>query len=99
LLYSFSLEQPVLVLKIVSADKAFFYASGRSSNEAGFLLQLFARLFGTNNINNCSFFCHQASGVGLNQSLGTSKATGFWENRAFAMETFKQNEKHQGTHW
>jgi molybdopterin-dependent oxidoreductase alpha subunit len=53
----------------------FFYASGRSSNEAGFLLQLFARVFGTNYVNNCSFYCHQASGVGLASSLGTGTAT------------------------
>jgi molybdopterin-dependent oxidoreductase alpha subunit len=62
-------------IKATSPDKTFFYASGRSSNEAGFLLQLFARQFGTNNINNCSYYCHQASGVGLQQSLGTSTAT------------------------
>ena len=62
-------------LKTTSADRSFFYASGRSSNEAGFLLHLFARIYGTNNVNNCSFFCHQASGDGLSQSLGTSTAT------------------------
>lgn len=56
-------------------ERMFFYASGRSSNEAGFLLQLFARLLGTNNVNNCSYYCHQASGVGLSQSLGTGTAT------------------------
>jgi molybdopterin-dependent oxidoreductase alpha subunit len=56
-------------------DQNFFYASGRSSNEAGFLLQLFARLYGTNYVNNCSFYCHQASGVGLGRSLGTGAAT------------------------
>ena len=56
-------------------DESFWYFSGRSSNEAGFLLQLFARLYGTNNINNCSYYCHQASGVGLNSSLGTGTAT------------------------
>src|SRR4051812_20292969 len=55
--------------------RTFFYASGRSSNEAGFLLQLFARLFGTNYVNNCSYYCHQASGVGLTASLGTATAT------------------------
>ncbi len=55
--------------------RSFFYASGRSSNEAGFLLQLFARLFGTNYVNNCSYYCHQASGVGLNSTLGTGTAT------------------------
>ncbi|MCR9295704.1 MAG: molybdopterin-dependent oxidoreductase, partial [bacterium] len=49
--------------------------SGRSSNEAGFLLQLLARLYGTNNVNNCSYYCHQASGVGLSQTLGTGTAT------------------------
>jgi len=56
-------------------DRNFFYASGRSSNEAGFLLQLFARLYGTNYVNNCSYYCHQASGVGLGRSLGTGTAT------------------------
>lgn len=62
-------------LKSVRADETFWYFSGRSSNEAGFLLQLFARIYGTNNVNNCSFYCHQASGVGLNSSLGTGTAT------------------------
>lgn len=56
-------------------DRNFFYASGRSSNEAGFLLQLFARIYGTNYVNNCSYYCHQASGVGLGRSLGTGTAT------------------------
>ena len=37
--------------------------------------QLFARIYGTNNVNNCSYYCHQASGVGLNQALGTGTAT------------------------
>jgi molybdopterin-dependent oxidoreductase alpha subunit len=62
-------------MKSCSAEQAFFYASGRSSNEAGFLLQLFARLFGTNYVNNCSYYCHQASGVGLAGSVGTGTAT------------------------
>jgi molybdopterin-dependent oxidoreductase alpha subunit len=62
-------------LKSVKPDQHFFYASGRSSNEAGFLLQLFARLYGTNYVNNCSYYCHQASGVGLGRSLGTGTAT------------------------
>lgn len=62
-------------LKSISADESFWYFSGRSSNEAGFLLQLLARLYGTNNVNNCSYYCHQASGVGLNKSLGTGTAT------------------------
>jgi molybdopterin-dependent oxidoreductase alpha subunit len=52
-----------------------FYASGRSSNEAGFLLQSFARLYGTNNVMNCSYYCHQASGVGMKMTFGTGTAT------------------------
>ncbi len=62
-------------LKGLTPDETFWYFSGRSSNEAGFLLQLLARLYGTNNVNNCSYYCHQASGVGLTKSLGTGTAT------------------------
>ncbi len=62
-------------LKATPANETFWYFSGRSSNEAGFLLQMFARVFGTNNVNNCSYYCHQASGVGLNSVLGTGTAT------------------------
>ncbi|TGN39341.1 FdhF/YdeP family oxidoreductase [Marinobacter confluentis] len=56
-------------------EKSFFYSSGRSSNEAGFLLQLFARLYGTNNVNNCSYYCHQATGEGLKSTIGTGTST------------------------
>src|SRR5690554_1203379 len=56
-------------------ERSFFYSSGRSSNEAGFVLQLLARLYGTNNVNNCSFYCHQATGVGLHNVIGTGTAT------------------------
>lgn len=56
-------------------NRSFMYSSGRSSNEAGFVLQLLARLFGTNNVNNCSYYCHQATGVGLGNSIGTGTAT------------------------
>jgi molybdopterin-dependent oxidoreductase alpha subunit len=62
-------------LKSHGPDQAFFYASGRSSNEAGFLLQLFARMYGSNFVNNCSYYCHQASGVGLNRALGSGTST------------------------
>lgn len=59
----------------LTPDETFWYFSGRSSNEAGFLLQLFARLYGTNNVNNCSYYCHQASGVGLQSTIGSGTAT------------------------
>jgi molybdopterin-dependent oxidoreductase alpha subunit len=62
-------------MQATKPDELFFYASGRSSNEAGFLFQLLARLMGTNYVNNCSYYCHQASGVGLASSLGTGTAT------------------------
>ncbi|MBI5948313.1 MAG: FdhF/YdeP family oxidoreductase [Chloroflexi bacterium] len=51
--------------------EAFFYASGRSSNEAAFLLQLVARAYGTANIHNCSYYCHAASGVALEGVYGS----------------------------
>ena len=56
-------------------NKSFMYSSGRSSNEAGFVLQLLARMYGTNNVNNCSYYCHQATGVGLANTIGTGTAT------------------------
>ena len=62
-------------LSSLKADQTFWYMSGRSSNEAGFLLQLFARIYGTNNVNNCSFYCHQASGVGLASATGSGTAS------------------------
>lgn len=62
-------------LNHTAPDRSFFYFSGRSSNEAGFSLQLLARLFGTNHVNNCSYYCHQASGVGLQSSIGSGTAT------------------------
>jgi molybdopterin-dependent oxidoreductase alpha subunit len=62
-------------IKATAPSRSFFYLSGRSSNEAAFILQLFARLYGTNHVNNCSYYCHQASGVGLTESIGTGTAT------------------------
>lgn len=62
-------------LKQTAPEEGFFYFSGRSSNEAGFLLQLMARVWGTNHVNNCSYYCHQASGVGLNSVVGSGTAT------------------------
>jgi len=75
ILWDEAMSRCVTVLKRTPPDENFFYVSGRSSNEAGFLLQLFARLYGTNNVNNCSYYCHQASGVGLGSALGTGTAT------------------------
>ena len=52
-----------------------FYTSGRTSNEAAFLYQLFARLYGTNNFPDCSNMCHEPTSVGLPQSIGVGKGT------------------------
>src|SRR5262245_32167529 len=54
---------------------AAFYTSGRTSNEAAFLYQLFAREYGTNNLPDCSNLCHEATSVGLPQSIGVGKGT------------------------
>jgi molybdopterin-dependent oxidoreductase alpha subunit len=56
-----------------SPDEALFYTSGRVSNEAAFLLQLFARALGTNNLPDCSNMCHESSGSALQQTLGVGK--------------------------
>ncbi|MEO1574059.1 MAG: FdhF/YdeP family oxidoreductase [Pseudomonadota bacterium] len=58
-----------------SPERTFFYASGRSSNEAGFVFQLLARAYGTNNVNNCSYYCHQATSVALGSTIGTGTST------------------------
>ncbi len=62
-------------MNTTSASRSFFYSSGRSSNEAGFLFQLLARVYGTNNVNNCSYYCHQATGVALQNAIGSGTAT------------------------
>lgn len=58
-----------------SPDEAIFYTSGRTSNEAAFLYQLFVRQFGTNNLPDCSNMCHESSGVALVESLGIGKGS------------------------
>ena len=58
-----------------SPDEAIFYTSGRTSNEAAFLYQLFVRQFGTNNLPDCSNMCHESSGTGMKESLGFGKGT------------------------
>ncbi|GAA3545602.1 FdhF/YdeP family oxidoreductase [Nocardioides daeguensis] len=58
-----------------SPDEAMFYTSGRLSNEAAFLLQLFARSYGTNNLPDCSNMCHESSGSGLGETLGVGKGS------------------------
>lgn len=60
---------------LASPDQAIFYTSGRASNEAAFLYQLFVRRFGTNNLPDCSNMCHESSGVGLNETVGFGKST------------------------
>ncbi|MFD3554870.1 FdhF/YdeP family oxidoreductase [Streptomyces goshikiensis] len=58
-----------------SPDEALFYTSGRTSNEAAFLFQLFAREFGTNNLPDCSNMCHESSGSALNETIGIGKGS------------------------
>ena len=56
-------------------DEAIFYTSGRTSNEAAFLYQLFVRQFGTNNLPDCSNMCHESSGSALGETIGAGKGT------------------------
>ena len=58
-----------------SPDRAVFYTSGRTSNEAAFLYQAFVRAYGTNNLPDCSNMCHESSGKGLGQTIGIGKGT------------------------
>ncbi|WP_019905226.1 FdhF/YdeP family oxidoreductase [Methylobacterium sp. 77] len=58
-----------------SPDRAEFYTSGRASNEAAYVYQLFARLYGTNNFPDCSNMCHEASGIALQAAIGIGKGT------------------------
>ena len=60
---------------LADPNEAAFYTSGRTSNEAAFLYQLFTRLLGTNNLPDCSNMCHESSGLGLSQAIGVGKGT------------------------
>ncbi|HLU69420.1 MAG TPA: FdhF/YdeP family oxidoreductase, partial [Fibrobacteria bacterium] len=60
---------------LADPNEAVFYTSGRTSNEAAFLYQLFGRAFGTNNFPDCSNMCHESSGVALGESVGVGKGT------------------------
>jgi len=60
---------------LASPDEAIFYTSGRTSNEAAFLYQLFVRQFGTNNLPDCSNMCHESSGTALVETIGVGKGT------------------------
>ena len=61
--------------RLDAPDEAAFYTSGRTSNEAAFLYQLFVRQFGTNNLPDCSNMCHESSGTALRESIGVGKTT------------------------
>lgn len=60
---------------LASPDEAVFYTSGRTSNEAAFLYQLFVRQYGTNNLPDCSNMCHESSGAALSETLGIGKGS------------------------
>jgi molybdopterin-dependent oxidoreductase alpha subunit len=66
--------------QLESPDQACFYTSGKTTNEPAFLLQLFARQFGTNNLPDCSNMCHESSGVAMTEVLGIGKGTATLED-------------------
>ncbi|MDN6873769.1 FdhF/YdeP family oxidoreductase [Pseudomonas citronellolis] len=63
------------ILRGLKPDEVEFYTSGRASNEAAYLYQLFAREYGTNNFPDCSNMCHEPTSVGLPRSIGIGKGT------------------------
>ncbi|MBV8504821.1 MAG: FdhF/YdeP family oxidoreductase [Alphaproteobacteria bacterium] len=69
-------------------NQAEFYTSGRTSNEAAFMYQLFVRRFGTNNFPDCSNMCHEPTSVGLPESIGIGKGTVLLEDFAAAEAIF-----------
>ncbi|NCP64430.1 MAG: FdhF/YdeP family oxidoreductase [Paraglaciecola sp.] len=79
--------------RLESPNQAAFYTSGRTSNEAAFLYQLFVREYGTNNLPDCSNMCHESSGVGLSETIGVGKGTVSLEDleQAEAIFIFGQN--------
>jgi molybdopterin-dependent oxidoreductase alpha subunit len=73
--WDFAIAHAAAHLKTTDPNRSFFYSSGRSSNEAGFVFQLLARVWGTNNVNNCSYYCHQATSEGLATTIGKGTST------------------------
>jgi len=73
--WSEALDRAAAGLRQTPPEEAFFYSSGRSSNEAAFLMQVVARAWGTPNVHNCSFYCHNASSVALGQVYGSGTAS------------------------
>lgn len=73
---------------LAAPDQAIFYTSGRTSNEAAFLYQLFVRQFGTNNLPDCSNMCHESSGSALGETIGAGKGTVTLEDFALAQAIF-----------
>ncbi|MDQ0457095.1 FdhF/YdeP family oxidoreductase [Rhizobium paknamense] len=86
-------EIGAILKSLDSPNRAEFYTSGRASNEAAYLYQLFVRLYGTNNFPDCSNMCHEASGVALRQAIGVGKGTVLLEDfeKADAIFVIGQN--------
>jgi len=62
-------------LKALEPDSAVFYTSGRASLETSYMYQLFARMYGTNNLPDSSNMCHESTSVGLKQAIGVGVGT------------------------
>lgn len=65
-------------------NRAAFYTSGRTSNEAAFIYQLFVRALGTNNLPDCSNMCHESTGHAMGETIGVGKATIVYDDFAQA---------------
>lgn len=79
-----ALDRTAAAFTAAPPSRVFFYSSGRSSNEAAYLMQVVARVYGTNNIHSCSSYCHSASGAALSRIHGSGTATVVLEDLAAA---------------
>lgn len=70
-----AMERAAAAFRAAPPEQTFFYASGRSSNEAAFLMQVIARAAGSANVHNCSSYCHAASSVALSEVYGSATAS------------------------
>jgi anaerobic selenocysteine-containing dehydrogenase len=83
---------------LASPDEAVFYTSGRASNEAAFLYQLFARQYGTNNLPDCSNMCHESSGAAMMSSVGVGTGTGVRALPVSMVQTPARCQRFEGKH-
>jgi anaerobic selenocysteine-containing dehydrogenase len=62
-------------LRALDPKSVVFYTSGRASLETSYLFQLFARMYGHNNLPDSSNMCHETTSVALKKVTGSPVGT------------------------